>query len=331
MAEAGIAHWDDCPRRRADWGPMAAEWIDLGVGAGATRSGLRRVRIDPGRRATPAHAHAVEEELVYVLGGSGLSWEGGEIYEIAAGDFIDYRPHSRAHTLIAGGGGLDVLIMGPDVHAEVGHLPRAGVAWIGDTWTTAGDGDHPWAREVAAGDLPRPPAPSPRPSHIVRAGDVTVQAKAVGDTERLRRDLGTAAGTLTCGLQHVTVAAGKLGCPPHVHSAEEELFVVLEGDGVCLLGTGGFAAGRKEQGGEAPSGDGRVWEHPLRAGSVVVRPPGTGVAHAIRAGAGGITYLAYGDRIADDMCYYPRSNKIAFGFAGLIGRLEKLDYWDGED
>ncbi|HUK78144.1 MAG TPA: hypothetical protein VL117_11205, partial [Thermoleophilia bacterium] len=163
------------------------------------------------------------------------------------------------------------------------------------------------------------------------AGDVTVQAKAVGDTERLRRDLGTAAGTLTCGLQHVTVAAGKLGCPPHVHSAEEELFVVLEGDGVCLLGTGGFAAGRKEQGGEAPSGDGRVWEHPLRAGSVVVRPPGTGVAHAIRAGAGGITYLAYGDRIADDMCYYPRSNKIAFGFAGLIGRLEKLDYWDGED
>ena len=84
---------------------------------------------------------------------------------------------------------------------------------------------------------------------------------------------------------------------------------MLEGDGVCLLG---------------------AEEHPVRVGSVVVRPPGTGVAHAIRAGAAGITYLAYGDRIADDMCYYPRSNKISFGFAGLIGRLEKLDYWDGE-
>jgi hypothetical protein len=30
------------------------------------------------------------------------------------------------------------------------------------------------------------------------------------------------------------------------------------------------------------------------------------------------------------MCYYPRSNKISFGFANLIARVEKLDYWDGE-
>ena len=321
MAEAGIAHWDDCPRRRADWGAMAAEWIDLGVGAGATRSGLRRVRIDAGRRATPAHTHAVEEELVYVLGGSGLSWEGGATFEIGPGDFVDHRPHSPAHTLLAGQGGLDVLIMGPDVHAEVGHLPRANVAWIGDTWTTAGEGDHPWAREVAAGDLALPAAPSPRPRHIVNVGQVAVQAKAIGDTERLRRDLGTAAGSLTCGLQYVAVAPGKLGCPPHVHSAEEELFVVLDGDGVCLLGSGA----------DFGQGTAGVEEHPLRPGSVVVRTPGSGVAHAIRAGAAGISYLAYGDRIADDLCYYPRSNKISFGFAGLIGRLEKLDYWDGED
>ena len=309
MTADGIVHWDDCPRRRADMGPMGAEWTDLGMGAAATKSGLRRVRIDPGKQATPAHGHAVEEELVYVLDGAGLSWQGGETFELGPGDFIDHRPHSRPHTLLAGDGGLDVLIMGPDVHAEVGYLPRANVAWIGDTWIAAGEGDHPWAREVAAGDLPRPDAPSLRPAHIVNVADVAVQAKAGGDTERLRRDLGSAAGTVSCGLQHVTVAAGKLGCPPHVHSAEEEAFVVLEGEGVCLLGSD---------------------EHPIGVGSVIVRPPGTGVAHAIRAGAGGIAYLAYGERIADDMCYYPRSNKISFGFANLIGRLEKLDYWDGE-
>ena len=171
MAADGIVHWDDCPRRRADMGPMGAEWTDLGVGAGATKSGLRRVRVDPGKRATPAHGHAVEEELVYVLGGAGLSWQGGETFEIGPGDFIDHRPHSRPHTLLAGAAGLDVLIMGPDVHAEVGYLPRANVAWIGDTWTTAGEGEHPWAREVAAGDLPRPAAPSPRPPHIVNVRD----------------------------------------------------------------------------------------------------------------------------------------------------------------
>lgn len=309
MATEGIVQWDDCPRRRADMGPMGAEWIDLGMGAGATKSGVRRVRVDPQKRATPAHGHAVEEELVYVLDGAGLSWQGGEIFEIGPGDFIDHRPHSRPHTLLAADGGLDVLIMGPDVHAEVGYLPRANVAWVGDTWITAGEGEHPWAREVAAGDLPRPERPSPRPPHIVNVRDVEAQAKAVGDTDRVRRDLGSAAGSLTCGLQHVTVAPGKIGCPPHVHSAEEEAFVVLEGDGVCLLG---------------------AEEHPLRVGSVILRPPGTGVAHAVRAGASGITYLAYGDRTADDMCYYPRSNKISFGFANLIGRLEKLDYWDGE-
>ena len=309
MTAYGIAHLDDCPRRRADMGPMGGEWIDLGMGAGATRSGLRRVRVDPGKRATPAHGHAVEEELVYVLGGAGLSWQGGETYEIGAGDFIVHLPRTRAHTLLAGPAGLDVLIMGPDLYTEVGYLPRAKVAWIGDTWTTAGDGEHPWAREIACGDLPLPAAPSPRPRHIVNVRDVEPQPKAVGDTERLRRDLGTAAGSVSCGLQHVTVVAGKIGCPPHVHSAEEEAFIVLEGDGACLLGD------------EA---------HAIRAGSIVVRPPGTGVAHAIKAGVGGITYLAYGDRIADDMCYYPRSNKISFGFANLIGRIEKLDYWDGE-
>ena len=309
MTAPGISHWDDCPRSRADMGPMAAEWIDLGKGAGATRSGLRRVRIDAGRRATPAHGHAVEEELVYVLDGAGLSWQGGETYEIGPGDFIVHLPHTRAHTLLAGAGGLDVLIVGPDVHAEVAYLPRANVAWIGDTWTTAGEGAHPWSREAAAGDLPLPDAPSQRPANIVNARAVEAQPKAVGDTERMRRDLGTAAGSVSCGLQQVTVAAGKIGCPPHVHSAEEEAFIVLAGDGALLLDDE---------------------EHAIRTGSVIVRPPGTGVAHAIRAGAAGVTYLAYGDRIPDDMCYYPRSNKISFGFANLIARVEKLDYWDGE-
>ncbi len=319
----GIAHWDDCPRRRAELGPIAGDWVDLGRGAGATKSGVRRVRIDPGKRATPVHAHAVEEELVYVVAGAGLSWQGGETFAIGPGDLVDHRPHAPAHTLVAGDQGLDVLILGPDVHAEVCLLPRADVAWLGDTWATAGDGEHPWAREVAAGELPVPAQPSPRPGHIVNLMDVAEQQRAVGDTDRRRRDLGTAAGTVTCGLQHVTVAPGMIGCPPHVHSAEEEVFIVLAGDGACLLYGEGYHTNFRDR----PE---LVEEHPLRVGSVVVRPPGSGVAHALRAGTRGLTYLAYGDRIADDLCYYPRSNKINFGFAGVIGRLELLDYWDGE-
>ena len=32
-----------------------------------------------------------------------------------------------------------------------------------------------------------------------------------------------------------------------------------------------------------------------------------------------------------DVCYYPRSNKIAFKGVRLMARLERLEYWDGED
>jgi len=43
-----------------------------------------------------------------------------------------------------------------------------------------------------------------------------------------------------------------------------------------------------------------------------------------------MTYLAYGTREPNDICYYPRSNKVAFRGVGLIGRFEPLSYADGE-
>ena len=59
-------------------------------------------------------------------------------------------------------------------------------------------------------------------------------------------------------------------------------------------------------------------------------PPGTRISHCFRAGDWGLTYLAYGTREPNDMCYYPRSNKIFFRGLGLIARLEPLEYSDGE-
>ena len=71
-------------------------------------------------------------------------------------------------------------------------------------------------------------------------------------------------------------------------------------------------------------------EHPISAGDVVWRPPSTGIAHSLRAGDEGITFLAYGTREPNDVCYYPRSNKIYWRGVGLITRLESLGYDDGE-
>jgi uncharacterized cupin superfamily protein len=72
-------------------------------------------------------------------------------------------------------------------------------------------------------------------------------------------------------------------------------------------------------------------ETPVRAGHVISRPAGTGIAHVFRAGDPGLSYFAYGTRRPADVCYYPRSNKLAFRGIGLVARLERLDYWDGED
>ena len=126
----------------------------------------------------------------------------------------------------------------------------------------------------------------------------------------MRRDLGRAAGSAVTGIKYVEVAPGKAATPQHCHSLEEELFVILDGDGSLVLGDE---------------------ESPVRPGHVVARPPGTGVAHAFRAGDSGLTFLAYGTREPGDLCYYPRSNKVSFGGLGVIARVQPVDYWDGED
>ena len=69
----------------------------------------------------------------------------------------------------------------------------------------------------------------------------------------------------------------------------------------------------------------------MRAGTTVARPAGTRVAHTFRAGDDGLTLLAYGTREPNDIAYYPRSGKVNIRGVGVIGRVEALDYWDGED
>jgi uncharacterized cupin superfamily protein len=166
-----------------------------------------------------------------------------------------------------------------------------------------------FAREGELG-APELPAAGPRPSTIVNVADVPVRRDdrplvAVGS-----RNLGHAVGSVSTGLRHVEVVAGKASAPAHCHSLEEEIFVVLDGDGALLLG---------EE------------ELSVRAGHVIARPAGTGVAHTFTAGAGGLSYLAYGTREKGDTCYYPRSSKLAVRGLGVIVRVEPVDYWDGED
>ena len=310
-----LAHWDEVEGVRREVGHLRGTWSDLGSAAASVTVGVTRIEIDRGKWSTPAHVEGSDEEIFYVLGGSGLSWqdngEGGVAYEVGEGDCLVHLALEEAHTLRAGPDGMDVLAFGMRSYADgITHLPRAGVAWLGATWGLVGDEDnHPWKREADAGE-PEIGEPMERPTTIVNVADVEPDDVVRESVQRTRRNLGRAAGSNRTGLQHVTVPAGKLAVPPHCHSLEEEIFVVLEGEGTLLLG---------EE------------EHPVRRGHVVARPAGTGVAHTFRGGEGGMTYLAYGAREPNDVAYYPRSDKIYFRGVGVIGRIEQLGYWDGED
>jgi uncharacterized cupin superfamily protein len=315
-----ISHWDEARTWRGERGHIAGTWSSL-TGRSTRTVGVKRIQVDPDMWSTPLHLEGAEEEIFYVLGGSGVSvqWEGeGDPagYEVGAGDCIVHLALENCHTLHAGPNGLDVLAFGMRTFANgITWLPRAGVAWLGETWAPVGaDEDHPWAREAAAGP-PEVGELSPRPANIVNVVDLEVHERVTATIGRRVRFPAEAAGSQRTGLRVSEVLPGKLSAPPHCHALEEEIFVVLDGDGHVLLW--------EEDG---------VTEHPLRAGSVVARPAGTGVSHAFRGGESGTTVLMYGPREPGEVCYYPRSQKVFFIGLGLVTRVgEQLDYWEGED
>jgi uncharacterized cupin superfamily protein len=309
-----LTHFDDAPSREFELGHLRGRWTLLGDAAGSVTVGLRRIEIPEGGWSTPAHEHGRAEEIFYVLAGRGLSWQRGETTEIGPGDCIVYLAGQGAHTVHALEP-LDVVAFGPRHSDESPRFPRLGLSLVGGRSVASdpgavGGAPIQFVRESELGPPEIPTECGSRPATIVNLHEVDPQACDRPRVKRTKHDLGRAARSLKTGLQYVEVAAGMLAAPQHCHSLEEELFVILEGDGVLLLGD---------------------QETEVRPGHVVSRPAGTGVAHTFRAGQRGLTYLAYGTREPGDICYYPHSSKLAFRGLGVVTRVQRLDYWDGED
>jgi uncharacterized cupin superfamily protein len=303
-----IANLNASPPRELAVGHIKGVWRDLGRDVGSRTVGLRRIEVAEGFFSTPAHEHGADEEIFFVLGGEGLLWQDGETFAVSVGDCIVHRPKRGPHTLRGGAGGLDVLVFGQRRDASLTALPRAGIAWSFPRWVALGDGDHPFAREAAVGAPECAPPNEERPRNVVALDDVP----AIFDG--CARRAGEAAGAVATGLNHVVLSAEQGGAPAHCHSQEEELFVVLDGEGVLELW------GRGEQSPE---------EHPLKSGDVVSRPAGSGIAHAIRPGEQGITYLAYGTREPNDMCFYPQSGRVSLRGLGVALRSPEIDFLPG--
>jgi uncharacterized cupin superfamily protein len=310
----GIVHWDDVERRHRAKGEMDATWQRLARAAGSQGVGVNRVRVEPGMLPTPPHSHGASEEIYYVLGGSGLAWQDEEVFEVRAGTCVVQCANEREHTFRAGPDGLDYLVYGTDHPTELGWLPRSRAIRLGWPWVE-GRTDDPWEVEAQTDPLAFG-EPGGRPPNIVHLDDVETESEG-GETWKA---LAAAAGSKETGLGWSRLEPGRIGSPPHCHSEEEEVFVILEGSGTLELWPSPVAERRGVEREDIP----------VRPGHVVARPPGTKVGHAFRAGPDGMTMLVYGTRRPNDIAYYPRSQKIYWRGVGLIGRVESLEYEDGE-
>jgi uncharacterized cupin superfamily protein len=310
----GLAHWDDVEEHHRAKGPMDATWQMLGRAAGTKDVGVNRVRVAPGKLPTPPHSHGASEEIYYVLSGSGLLWQDEEVHEVRAGDCVIERANEMEHTFIAGADGLEFLVFGTRHPTELGWLPRSGAIRLGWPWVE-GRVDDPW--DTAAEQEPLTHGdPAPRPANLVNIDEVEIEEyKSVRTAPLATRERSELAG-----FHWETLAPGSRGSVPHCHSEEEEIFVILEGEGTLHLWPSPVAEARGA----------KQEEIAIRPGHVIARPPATRVSHWFRAGASGLTMLIYGTRCANDMAWYPRSNKIFWRGLGVIGRIESLEYDDGE-
>jgi uncharacterized cupin superfamily protein len=115
------------------------------------------------------------------------------------------------------------------------------------------------------------------------------------------------------------VPPGMRSCPYHLHHAQEEMFVILEGEGTLRV------AGENV---------------PVRAGDVIAIPPGPEYPHhLINTSGAPLKYLSISTQEKPEICEYPDSKKyLAYAERGAAdladGRMHRadtdLDYWDGE-
>jgi uncharacterized cupin superfamily protein len=230
------------------------------------------------------------------------------VHEVRPLDCVIHRADEMEHTFVAGPDGLEYLVFGTRHPTELGWLPRSRAIRFGWPWVEGRD-DDPWDIEATVEPLPYG-EPAPRPPNILNVDEVELQTVRHQTFAYFTRD----ETTKLAGLGWERLPAGHRGSVPHCHSAEEEVFVILGGTATLELWRSAED----------------VEKTPLRAGHVIVRPPGTKVSHSFRAGPDGVEMLVYGTRDPNDMCWYPRSSKIAWRGLGVIGRIEALEYFDGE-
>lgn len=321
---------------------FATDWGDISRRLGGRKLGAGHWIVPPGRASVPYHAHLVNEELVFVLGGEIHVRLDGEVYALAAGDLVALPPGpASAHQLLNHSERPANLIMvSTMIEREVVDYPDSGKRGV----AVAGlAGDTPMTRIMLQGDrllgadpstyfegepldelLGEAPAPPvERDPRIVTVEDVPWEPYELGPFRAERRRLGRAAGARLLGVSLYRLAPGDRVWPYHFQHVNEELFFVRRGYG------------------ELRTPDGA---RDLRPGDFVLCPPGPGGAHAMRnTGDGPLEILALSTMQEPEISEYPDSGKIYVMVGAPPGgdpaartvdivfrRGDAVDYLDGE-
>ena len=94
---------------------------------GLRRLGVQMIRIPPGKQSFIPHAHAMEEEFVFVLEGEADLVLDGVAHRIGPGDFVGFPTDGVVHHLVSvGPADLVYLTAGERSRVEVAHMPTIG-------------------------------------------------------------------------------------------------------------------------------------------------------------------------------------------------------------
>lgn len=110
-------------------GRFGGRRAELGRVLGARKLGYNVTAIAPGKRAFPRHNHRVNEEMFFVLEGSGEARIGDETFPVRAGDVIACPPGGpeTAHQLSnTGTAELKVLAVSTTESPEICDYPDSG-------------------------------------------------------------------------------------------------------------------------------------------------------------------------------------------------------------
>jgi uncharacterized cupin superfamily protein len=288
MTEGLPFRTENVPAQRWEHGDLRVTRRRLAAAAGARRLGIALMEIDPGKRSTPPHSHADEDEVFLVLAGSGLSYQSSgpddvRTYAVGVDDVLWHPSNGDAHTLIAGAAGLTVLVVAEGSRTNITLLPRTGQFWLGPHWSPV-DSPHPFEADAALGPLELPEPTAERPPTIRNLADLPLrEGRGPGPLAYATRD------ARDLGCDRLVLAQDEM--PPdshttdlHFHSAREVAWFVRGGSGIARLGEDA---------------------HPLEAGSFWLRRANTGVGHRIEVGHEGMQLVTLGDLIPGDVAVKP--------------------------